>query len=65
MDTGERSPPEKRLSATLMNSVCKDGCPRSSGLEPGKARSLEGLCLLLPNMSDLEKLLKPKSLVVS
>lgn len=32
--------------------------------EPGKARSLGGLRLLLPNMSGLEKLLRPKFLVV-
>lgn len=73
MDPGERSPSEKRLNSTLMDSVCKipgwehDGCLRSSGLEvsePEKARSLRGLRLFLPNMSDLEKLLKPKTLLV-
>lgn len=36
----------------------------SEGVLGKEARSLGALCLLLPSMSDLEKLLKPKSLLV-
>lgn len=77
MDTGERSLSEQRLNSTLMDSVCKSppgGVARrlseefrtmaSEGVLGKEARSLGALCLLPPSMSDLEKLLKRKSLLV-